>query len=367
MVHSNPVQSGATAPLQTELAAYGTFLQWVIDISDRGESWRVAAALMAIPAKYRSLGLRDLFPNMLRDYEMSAEDRKVIERAARSTARRNLRVKPTEANDVYLREVAGFAEFGRVAAKVIGSGNVRLARTCPVVGGFRLVNAGGFNTKVLSVAMQVVQEASDKLKDAGFESLIYGDVNVVGSITAGKSLLAHYDTGTDEVYIRANLRGRTGPAVRTVLHELAHRLEFKFMVDRQQRSKRGVARESVVRLYRRLTDKYEQILADAVWDRANWPKPGEHIGQWVVKGVSLGPRGARIEVTHPESDEIVGHAPLESYVRQKLPPTAVFVSRYASTDPSENFAEMVTEMCLGSLSADNEKMLMQTINEGLGI
>ena len=363
MYSPNPIEPEQA---QVALGKYGKFLE---SFSSYGTSdASMVSALKGAPGAFRRLGLQNLFSDILVTYDMTEVQRKVMEKASRDVARRSRRVKLADAEKAYRRQLDAYTKYGKTAFEIVSAGKVVVPAICKAAGGFRIVNAGGFNDQVMSTVSDVICEASEKLTKAGLDAVIYGDINVVGSITGSKKLLAHYDIDRDEVFVRANLRGRTGPAVRTIIHELAHRLEFKFFVDRIVPKGRRASHQCVRELYEKLADEYDEMVREAVWDKSNWPKAGDMVeGKWRVKDVAV--RGTKLVVNFESLDgKRTAYAPMDVVLRaEKIPPTKVFVSNYARTDPSENFAEMIVAFCMGSLNYEQENMLLNAINEGLGL
>jgi hypothetical protein len=362
--------------VRDKLRRYGAFVEWFAQVKDKKtrdgdvDKYAIAATLRITPDRLRYLyKAADVFQDLLVGYEMTPKQRRTLENAARDANRKSIRFKMSDLGRAYKKNLDAYVEYAKVAAEVFVGGKQVTRSACPTAGGFHIINAGGFNDKVMGTVSEVICEASNRLTKAGLESIIYGDVNIVGSITGSARLLAHYQIGTDEVFVRANLRGRTGPAVRTILHELAHRLEFKFFTDEVIRHGRRITHRSLQRLHDRLAERYDEKLREAMVDPANWPKKGEVLNkQWVVTGVSGGgTRYGKVHLHHIDDPNVLARTSLEGYVRNRFPATNVFVTLYAATDPSENFAEMVAEMCLGNLTDEQEKMLMDTINEGLGL
>ena len=362
--------------VRDKLRRYGEFVEWFAQVKDKKtrdgdiDKYAIAATLKITPDRLRYLyKAADVFQDLLVGYEMTPKQRRTLENAARDANRKSIRFKMSDLGRAYKKNLDAYVKYAKVAAEVFVGGKQVTRSACPTAGGFHIINAGGFNDKVMGTVSEVICEASNRLTKAGLESIIYGDVNIVGSITGSARLLAHYEISTDEIFVRANLRGRTGPAVRTILHELAHRLEFKFFTDEVIRRGRRITHRSLQRLHDRLAERYDERLREAMVDPANWPKKGDVLNkQWVVTGVSGGgTRYGKVHLHHIDDPNVLARTSLEGYVRNRFPATNVFVTLYAATDPSENFAEMVAEMCLGNLTDEQEKMLMDTINEGLGL
>jgi hypothetical protein len=350
--------TGNLACQADKLPEFEQFVEWFADASDPYEKH---SKMLGWLHAFRTRGLRSFFQGLLTQYEMTAKDRKVIEQAARDVDRRySTRIRFQSAahvNGSYLTRLKRFRKFLAVAKAVVAKGKPMSAAVCPVVGGFKLVNAGGFPPNVMQVVQRVVQRATDLLNKVGLESVIYGDINVVGTLRKGK-VLAHYDLPHDAVFVRANLRGREGPAVNTILHELGHRLE-NMMSDRY----------AIVRLHSDIEDEDEETTERAVADKSLWPKPGftfGDLGKWEVTSVEQRGRGEpRVRVRN-RFDARTGYYPMNKFLKATGKLHSTFVTPYASTSPSENFAEMVAAWCADELNERDENRLLNAISEGLG-
>jgi hypothetical protein len=334
------------------------FVEWFADAQGPQAKYE---RLLTWLGTFQRMGLRAFFQGLLTQYEMLAKDRKVIEQAARDVDRRyssRVRFRTVgHVNGSYLTRLKKFRKFLAVAKQVIAKGKPIGTTACPVVGGFKLVNAGGFSPNVMRVVEDVVSQASKSMRDVGIESVIYGDINVVGSLRRGKAL-AHYDVPQDAVFIRANLRGRVGPAVRTVVHELAHRLE-KMLSNPY----------ALTRLYHDIQEEDEDNTERAIADRSLWPDPGFTFGddgKWEVTSVEKRGRGEpRVRVRN-RFDHRTGYYPMARFLKATGNLHASFVTEYARKNPSENFAEMVAAWCADELSDRDEARLLKAISEGLG-
>src|SRR5690606_28033188 len=83
-------------------------------------------------------------------------------------------------------------------------------------GSFKVVNMGGFPDKVMQESVRVVKQADQLLRKKGLGKVCYGDVQVTNSIQKSTRLIAFYLIGKDELFLRGNLKGKAGPAVRSV-------------------------------------------------------------------------------------------------------------------------------------------------------
>lgn len=226
------------------------------------------------------------------------------------------------------------------------------------VGGFTLVNAGGFSAKDMKETADTMAIVHKLLVGSGLSKVCYGRVQITRSIGRNNNVLAFYTVGTDDLYVRG--KTRSGKAtVRTILHELGHRYGFKFLS--------GKASE-IKRLYYRME---ATTPAKQSW---NTPTVGETVT------VAGGEKATVVEVTEGGKKVkyvIEGSDPLPTprtvsldqwwnYVDPEVkmrahPVLPGFVSNYAKKNPDENFAEMFSFYCMGdlpvNLSGDFEALL----------
>jgi hypothetical protein len=360
MRQHNPV--GADVCVAPKVEIFQSFVAWFADVAtlqDRAD--RLDEAVQ----QYYYVGLRNFFQDLLLQYQMTAKDRKTIERAARDTDRKRafkFKRDPLTVMKTFAKKRKDLKLYLQTAQGIIDTGIPVDREACEVVGGFRIVNTGGFNDKVMGVVRGVMADATAAMRAVGLESVIYGDVNVIGSLRGNRRSLAHYDTESDEVFVRANLRGREGPAVRTVIHEIAHRL-----------ANRMKNKQALQKLYDVLKEQDEEAVQRAIWDRAMWPQKGTVVDKkWKVAGVSVGgrPVGPRVELAllaDPEPKGYQAYIGMHNYLLSTGALHGAFVTPYARTNASENFAEMVSFWALDELSDAQQDLLLKAISEGLGV
>lgn len=328
--------------------------------TDRLELSRLGVAVQVAFTMAQRLDAGQLFLSILREFAMAPNERRIIERATKTLTKRQVnRIKPEKAVEAYLKWLAELRLFAETARRVVTEGKVHggdSEETVVKAGSFRLVDTGGFGAKVMSDVAKVVEKAEKLIRGKGLGKLCYGDVYITNTVYRSTHVLAFYQPHDDNMYVRANLKGKAGPAVHSVVHELGHRLQFRYLKAKKR---------DIDAIYRRLKDKGEEIRQDVIMDRSHWPKPGD---TYVYKGEPFA--FEKVDVTnrgdlnayfrHPE---IRGHlkVPLGSYILEKNPGLATklsaFVSGYASTDPDENFAEMFAFYCQDQLPADQVAML----------
>lgn len=221
------------------------------------------------------------------------------------------------------------------------------------VGPFTLVNTGGFNEKQMNEVADVVQKAAAYAQSSGLGDVCYGEVQVTNTISKG-NVLAFYLLAKDEMFIRANVKASTD-VVRTVLHELGHRYEHKFL--------KGTSRD-VASLYNTLSGQEITRKFDRDKAKAKLPKPGETMvskGKTYVVVQSLPDfkAGYKIHLHLEEDPRVKAAIAFDGWLAAKGesardfdsdPNYVGFITEYAKRGgPSENFAEMFAYYCMGRL------------------
>jgi len=333
---SRPRENPTTDPLD-QLSAFLEFVDWMSQVPD--ESYRASARLRAIPAAFGRRKLGTFFLGLLQHYDPTSKDRTVLEKAAKEyqTTRTRIGRDPVAQYKLRVKALIGYLD---AVERTLERPKEHAE---PEVHGMRLVNAGGFSPKVMEAAGEVVAKAAEALGRVGLGRALYGDVTIVNSVHRNPKALAFYWIETDELYVRANLKGQTGPAVKTVLHELAHRIEDRLLAHK---------RAEIRTLFKRIEDESDQLMSDALWKRSDLrPSEGQSIGEeWRVVKIGLSKNKPAIVVVSKLNRARVGWMPLHKWLlNHHYREVSAFVSLYASTDPSENFAEMLATYALGQL------------------
>jgi len=321
---------------------------------------RVAALLKVTFQLMQRAGAAQAFIDIIRLYELNPRDRKVIEAASRMFSKSRIVIKPEKALAVYedwLYEVDTAIETARAALhrneRHVDMGST----TTRAVGSFTLINTGGFPDKTMAECGKVVEKAEKLLRAKGLGKVCYGPVHVTNTIHKATTL-AFYLRGDDTMYIRANLKGKVGPALRSVIHELAHRLQYRFLAAKKR---------DIDVLYRALKDKQRASLDALLMDRSLWPKEGdtqEYKGEtFIFDKVDITSRANLKAIfrlpDHPgyRLDVGLGGFIAEKYPEKLQSAKQTFITPYAATDPDENFADMVAYYCQDALPADQVAML----------
>lgn len=315
--------------------------------------FRVQYPLMRFPSRsflrVKTLGVRDLFLGLLQEYVLPTAIRKKIEAAAKFYGKgKALDPKKDVAGDVYKKLTATYREHFLLAKSAITAGTHRSepeAQSNWTAGPFKLINTGGFDDKTMTTVQEVVEKAVQLLNNKGLGKVCYGDMHISNTVGRSSSVLAFYVYGKDEMFIRGNLKGHQAHALSTVIHELAHRLQFKFL-----NSKKG----AIDSLYRALSLGGDRERVKEILDNPSLkPQPGDTITSgrttYVVDSVVYD----TVHLLDQKDPKRKAKIPLLGYLEEKgLEPEIIdggYVTRYAKTSPEENFAEMVQFYCRGRL------------------
>lgn len=226
-------------------------------------------------------------------------------------------------------------------------------------GGFSLVNTGGFSDEVMRVMQDALNRADRLLKGSGLGKVCYGKVYVTRQVNKNNNVLAYYTIGTDDLYVRAGKEKLSKRALLTIIHELGHRFDFKFLKDQQGK----------IELYRSLMRKAASPLKPPqVGDTAPYATGGEatvtDVDDRYVYFVS--PSGAKDKMTIRRWwDSVPSEVKLQAH-----PTYEGFVTPYAATNPVENFAEMFAFYVTGDLpinqSVEFEKLVFGSGDDAEG-
>lgn len=328
---------------------------------DFGTRVNTGAAAKAAFSFVRRYGIPLLFLGLLKQYQMDTKERKVVERAAKAFAKTRIQVPKKSTAAFYLKMLTEYRTYLQAAERVIAKGLAHTdegSETVLQAGPFTLINAGGFDQKTMEAVQKVIEQAAQKLRAKSLGKVCYGNIQITNTIGRSTRVLAFYLVNKDEMYVRANLKGKQGPAVMSVMHELGHRLHYKFL-----RSKNN----EITSIYNRLKGENDAALDEAVRDSSNYPEKGTTIADgrktWVVDGWQLNLRTSEpdIQLYLQKDPSKKARLPMRAWLQENLSTSATFVSQYASTKPEENFAEMVAYYCEGLLPDDQVRMLKSVL------
>jgi hypothetical protein len=310
-----------------------------------------------------------LFLGLLQQYDIPADLRKKVESCSRFYEKtRFASPKNFEEGVVAFNKLMTlYREHLALAKDAFSKATVRGvdAPTVLRAGPFRVVNTGGFDEATMSNCARVIEKAVHLLAKKGLGKVCYGDALISNTLTKSK-VLAFYLVSSDEFFVRANLKGKEGGALQTIIHELAHRLYFKFLQSKHR---------DIARIYQTIKSKVDHSTSDLESEIRNnpdlSPKPGDTVVEkgktYVVERVSYGSRGGYQVIMHREDDpsnkasvSLKGWASLKG-IKPESKPGSGFITPYAGKNDEENFAEMVAFYCMDELPQDQVEMLEKVL------
>ena len=333
----------------------------------RAEPWSKAASL-ATTAFYKvQNGQRrlaepghKLFLSLIQTLTLPPAVRKKVEMASRAYLKPPTKPRLKEHGwkrdleyfDVYDRFMAAFKADLATAKLALVKGTPHVEEgagaTKVRVGSFVLVNTGGFSEKAMAEVAEVVQKAETLIKSSDLGKVCYGEIQVTNTLSKA-DVEAFYLIANDELFIRANVKSGHD-TVRTVIHELGHRFEHKFLKGRNR---------DIEKLYQ-LLDGQEYEHAKKMRDEK--PKLGEI---WVspkgeeysVSRIEAGRAGLKVIMQAKNDPKMQASISLEGFLAARggarnvdAPSYKGFVTQYAkSGGPAENFAEMFAFYCMSRL------------------
>jgi hypothetical protein len=300
---------------------------------------------------------------LLQQYELPPAIRKKVENATKFWSKSRFGAPRTKARsgtveydlvmiEGYQRLCEELHDQERLFADALAKGrrgdDPEVAATRKVnVGPFTVVNTGGFDEATMRGAVDIVREAARVMEAVGLGKVCYGDVLISQRIQNNRNVLAFYLPAHDEMFIRAEAP-KEEDTLRTVCHELAHRLEHKFLSSKKR---------EIERLYRGLKnhdlslvrDLPAPTIGDTITDKG---KPFLVTGfDPIYESVKLTPVDPK-DAAAPEGRRVQFSISLVGYHEKKgLRFDSSFVTSYAKTSAGENFAEMVSFYALGKLPA----------------
>jgi hypothetical protein len=131
-----------------------------------------------------------------------------------------------------LKFAESMAEFDKLLAlakecRAKGKPHSEESNTKMKAGPFTLLNVGGFSLEVMQRVQATVEKASSLITASGFGKCLYGEIQVTNQIHSKKNVAAFYLPASDEVLFRGDRF--THVALHTLIHELGHRYEKKFV------------------------------------------------------------------------------------------------------------------------------------------
>lgn len=261
--------------------------------------------------------------------------------------------------EMYLDLLSTFREQVALATECLekGKSHAEAEDTRVKAGPFTLINTGNFKPDVMERVKGEVEKAAKALTAAGFGKVCYGDVHVTNTISSRGNVLAFYVIANDELFVRANVKPGWD-TVETICHELAHRLQHKFLSGKK----------------REIDGMYDIIAryAASAERELEYPEKGkqvEHDGSTITV-VDVRPYKGQVIFTDSkkgEKDRFIAPVTLwykrfEKKEMVDFPAYKGFVSEYAKSGGSgENFAEMVAYYALGRLPVAQVKLLESVV------
>ena len=314
-----------------------------------------------------------LFFSILRRYSLDPKLRKKIEACARFYSKSRVNnPKRGEEQQVYEKFLELYKEQFELAKTAIETGKTKGSEDDTEVhslpaGPFTVVNTGGFSEEIMTEVVAAVEKANAAIQSKELSQVCYGDVLVSNTLYKGNSTLAFYMYSKDELFVRANLKKlkESVDTVRTVIHELGHRYENKFLKDKNKMNA----------MYRNLANQEAKADEELLKDESLRPAPGDELkqaaGTYVVTKVGYD----KVHLQMKDQPNLKGTISLLGWISApaalktgasasataKIPTHSVFVTNYAKTNPSECFAEMFAFYCLGKLPADQVEMFEEVL------
>lgn len=324
---------------------------------NREDSMEVARLRYGLPSAFsrfrNDVGAALLFWGILQTYKMSKADLKVIEKASKEFSKN--RIQPPRKSkefETYKKKIHEYKKYFDVAERVLRDGEEHGEETTAKAGPFTLVNVGGFSDKQMQDVVKVVEKAAQLIRAKGQNRICYGNIQVTNTISNAKTL-AFYSISTDEMFIRGNLKGKQGPALSTVIHELGHRLHFKFLKSKDR---------AIKDIYKAIKRGDDLAFEEELKNKEHWPEPGEEISDgkrdFVVEGVGLNRTHEYvIKLVWKEDPRFKASLHLRNWLARKGVNPSSFVTGYAKTNHEENFAEMFAHYAQDLLEEGQVKLL----------
>lgn len=337
---------------------------------------RIYAGLLSAmheAAKNLDIGARNVFLGALRDYSFPPPVRKNLEKVSAELSKTKLaaRTSSTASASIPERMRKNVEDIGAAIQAVTevmtkeARGDVCQKNECFDGGCFRVVNTGGFDARTMTLATRLSEEAARLINEAGFSQVCYGDVYVTQKVKQ-ESTLAFYDLSEDRMYIRAKpKKGEEALEVESIVHELGHRLHFRFVPPEKNRQIQSVF------------DQWEARFAGSPVDSSTFaPKVGDTFEQGKRRYVVVSDRGTPGDPRRP----IVFHralpdgSPDPKYLNQSMTAERLalalglgkrtddpFPSPYARTKPSEMLAELFRAVVMGTATAEQRRVFQEFV------
>lgn len=311
-----------------------------------------------------------LFWAILQQYVLPPQVLRGVEAASRFWSKKKLSIRPRSRYGTYgfyVENIEGYLKFCAemrkqvtIAQSAIVKGKLNsdpsIAETVRFrVGSFTVVNTGGFDDKTMTKAVEIVREAERAMRGIGLSKVCYGDILISKTVNNNKRVVAFYVKANDEMFVRANVEADLD-SIKTVCHELTHRYVAKFIPDRMGEIK------SIYRSLKTESWRTEEIPDELL------PKEGVAVEikgkRLIVKRVEKWSDKIRLVEEGGNDPNLYYTIPLGVWLKNngsephQRPGFVGFITQYASTDPEENFCEMVSYYATGKLPSKQVGMIL---------
>ena len=218
-------------------------------------------------------------------------------------------------------------------------------------GAYKILNQHGFRPDEYQGVIQLLDAASEVIARAGFGQAVYGEVSLESK--PGQRWAGLYSHRSDDISLNMGVNHRDGSAVYSLVHELGHRVWFKFLSETQREHYEdqyfGTA---PLRFSLQDREQFWHAWEESGWDaraaRKRLPVPlqepfaayladyKKHGVSPNTKGLQISPEMLRRQFVRSDARYIVlDHKDLSS------------VTDYGQTSVLEDFAEVFAHHCLG--------------------
>lgn len=318
------------------LNAYNNFLVALMS----GSQWDAPIAYSTLFQAARSWS-----QEIIDKKEIPPRDAKAVEMATRLWSRERRPKDLQKWFDQNSRRLELLAEAKSWPDRTVGEGNDASAF---LLGSFTVHNTLHASGKQLEKAKDAIKKATQAARTVdlpGFGSMLRGDLYLVGQL-GRKNWGAWYMKDKDTIYVRPNVRGLPESEVsRHIVHELAHRYWAK----------------NLDADFKRRWTRYHNNLRRNV-NSPSAPKEGETVPFEVngKKGVTVSYKEKPGKVVLKDSEgTAIGATEIRTLIKwmRDSAEMGAYPTPYASTDPEEHFAEVVSLLGFGDLDDASEGAL----------
>lgn len=244
-----------------------------------------------------------------------------------------------------------------------------------MVGGMAVYNGGGYPQEIVERILKVLKEVQSKVSSHGFATIAKGDVIITKDIIKGDAL-AFYSSVEDKVFVQGSaLSGKDTKLQGIILHELGHRYH----------TYKPASLKAINNLYERCKGSWDDYEEEPAWKALCSKMAPAKDSVFVVNDVTytvLDPTpvmslfvdkqkrlSLRVVIKPKRGKERTGLVSYFDYLDAEhgINPVDIgintrgFVTSYARTSPTENFAEMFAFYCADRLQEKNKLLFEQCI------